>query len=428
MTSIKKKNIFLLFFYSSALILLSVILFRSNSGTPAKEKVTLKPTIIKLNEFGFQDDSLIGKQGSVRPNETLSGIFAKYNLSANEIDNILYNSKTNLDYRKIIAGNNYYAYLSNDSLSKLNYFVYEKDPINYVVFNLTDSVETYSGQKEVKTERESVAGVINHSLYTAMVNNEASPELVIELSEVFAWEIDFYRVQKGDYFKVIYDEEFVDDKSIGIKKIIGAYFNHEGEDFYGIEFKQNNVIQYFDENGKSLRKAFLKAPVKFSRISSRYSLRRYHPIEHRVKAHLGTDYVAPIGTPILSTGDGIVTAATYSRYNGKYVKIRHNSVYSTQYLHMSRIAKGIRKGVGVKQGQVIGYVGMTGEATGPHVCYRFWKNGSQVDPLRQKIPSSHPVKPELLEAYNKKKAEVLSQLDSLKLPVENKPELTSIQN
>ena len=371
---------------------------------------------------------LIGKQGSVRPNETLSGIFAKYNLSANEIDNILYNSKTNLDYRKIIAGNNYYAYLSNDSLSKLNYFVYEKDPINYVVFNLTDSVETYSGQKEVKTERESVAGVINHSLYTAMVNNEASPELVIELSEVFAWEIDFYRVQKGDYFKVIYDEEFVDDKSIGIKKIIGAYFNHEGEDFYGIEFKQNNVIQYFDENGKSLRKAFLKAPVKFSRISSRYSLRRYHPIEHRVKAHLGTDYVAPIGTPILSTGDGIVTAATYSRYNGKYVKIRHNSVYSTQYLHMSRIAKGIRKGVGVKQGQVIGYVGMTGEATGPHVCYRFWKNGSQVDPLRQKIPSSHPVKPELLEAYNKKKAEVLSQLDSLKLPVENKPELTSIQN
>jgi len=424
----KKKNIFLLFFYTSALILLSVILFRSNSGTPAKENIILKPTVVRLNEFGFKDDSLIKKKESVKPNETLSGILAKYNLSANEIDNILYNSKTDLDYRKIISGDNYYAYLSNDSLSKLNYFVYEKDPINYVVFNLTDSVETYSGQKEVKTERESVVGVINHSLYTAMLNNEASPELVIELSEVFAWEIDFYRIQKGDYFKVIYDEEFVDNKSIGIKKIIGAYFNHEGEDFYAIGFRQKEKDEYFDENGKSLRKAFLKAPVKFSRISSRYSLRRYHPIEHRVKAHLGTDYAAPIGTPILSTGDGIVAAATYSRYNGNYVKIRHNSVYSTQYLHMSKFAKGIRKGVHVKQGDVIGYVGMTGEATGPHVCYRFWKNGSQVDPLKQKIPSSHPVKPEFLGAYNKRKAEVLSQLDSLKLSVVNKPELTSIQN
>jgi murein DD-endopeptidase MepM/ murein hydrolase activator NlpD len=424
----KKINTFLFLFYSSVLILLLVIIFRSNSGTSAEENITLKPIVIKLNQYGFNDNILVVKKESVKLNETLSGILSKYNLSANEIDNILYNSNTNLDYRKIIAGNNYYTYLSNDSLSKLNYFVYEKDPINYVVFNLTDSVEVYSGQKEVKTERKSVTGIINHSLYIAMLNNEASPELVMELSEVFAWEIDFYRIQKGDYFKVIYDEEYVDKKPIGIKKIIGAYFNHNGEDFYAIGFKQNEKDQYFDENGKSLRKAFLKAPVKFSRISSRYSLRRYHPVEHRMKAHLGTDYAAPIGTPILSTGDGIVIAATYSRFNGNYVKIRHNSVYSTQYLHMSKFAKGIHKGVRVKQGQVIGYVGMTGEATGPHVCYRFWKNGSQVNPLKQKIPSSHPVKPELLEAYNKKKAEVLSELDSLKLSFQNITDLTSVQN
>ena len=424
----KKINIFLILFYTSVLVLLSIILFRNNSGTPTKEKIALKPSVIRLNGFGFKDDSLLIDKESVKPNQTLSAILSKYNLSANEIDKILYSSETNLDYRKIISGDNYYAYLSNDSLSRLEYFVYEKDPINYVVFNLTDSVEVYSGQKKVTTKQESVAGIINRSLYTAMLNNEASPELVIELSEVFAWQIDFYRIQKGDYFKVIYDEDFVDDESIGIKKIIGAYFNHDGEDFYAIEFQQNDKDQYFDENGKSLRKAFLKAPVKFSRITSRYSLHRYHPIEHRVKAHLGTDYAAPIGTPILSTGDGIVIAATYSTFNGNYVKIRHNSVYSTQYLHMSHIAKGIHKGVSVKQGEVIGYVGMTGEATGPHVCYRFWKNGSQVDPLKEKIPSSHPVKPELLEAYNKRKAEVLSELDSLKLPVEDKPELTSIQN
>ena len=385
----KKINIFLLLFYSSVLALLLVILFKNNSGTPTKENVDNKRPVVKLNQFGFSDDSLVIKKESVKPNETLSNILSKYNLSQDKIYNILYSSNTNLDYRKIISGNTYYAYISRDSLSKLNYFVYEKDPINYVVFNLTDSIEVYSGQKKVITKHESVTGVINHSLYTAMLNNEASPELVIDLSEIFAWQIDFYRIQKGDSFKVIYDEEYVDDEPIKIKKIIGAHFNHDGEDFYAIEFNQNDKDQYFDENGKSLRKTFLKAPVKFSRITSRYSLRRYHPIEHRVKPHLGTDYGAPIGTPILSTGDGIVIAAAYSKFNGNYVKIRHNSVYSTQYLHMSRFAKGIHRGVSVKQGEVIGYVGMTGEATGPHVCYRFWKNGSQVDPLKQKIPSSH---------------------------------------
>ncbi len=200
MTSKKKKNIFLILFYTSVLVLLSIILFRNNSGTPAKEKIADKKPVIKLNQFGFKDDSLLIDKESVKPNQTLSAILSKYNLSANEIDKILYSSETNLDYRKIISGDNYYAYLSNDSLSRLEYFVYEKDPINYVVFNLTDSVEVYSGQKEVTTKQESVAGIINHSLYTAMLNNEASPELVIDLSEVFAWQIDFYRIQKGDYF------------------------------------------------------------------------------------------------------------------------------------------------------------------------------------------------------------------------------------
>ena len=188
-------------------------------------------------------------------------------------------------------------------------------------------------------------------------------------------------------------------RPIGIGKIIGAYFNASGEAFYAINFEKDGDDHFYDENGKSLRKAFLKAPVKFSRISSRYSLRRYHPIEHRVKAHLGTDYVAPTGTPIHSTGDGVVIEARYKRFNGNYVKIRHNSVYSTQYLHMSKIAKGIHPGVHVKQGQVIGYVGMTGEATGPHVCYRFWKNGAQVDPFKQKIPSAHPVAKKYLNDF-----------------------------
>jgi murein DD-endopeptidase MepM/ murein hydrolase activator NlpD len=424
----KKINFLLLFFYTSVLLLLVFSLFKSKSDTPALEKEVEKPLVIKLNEFGFADDSLIVQQASVKRNETLSGILTQFNISEDAIAKLLFVSGDHFDYHKIIAGNNYYAFMSNDSLNTLHYFVYEEDPINYVVFNFEDSLKIYTGKKQVKTERKTLASVINHSLYTAMLNNEASPELVIELSEVFAWQIDFYRVQKGDYFKVVYDEEFVDGQSIGIKKIIGAYFNHEGEEFYAVEFKQNNTSQYFDENGKSLRKAFLKSPIKYSRISSRYSLRRLHPVQKVYKAHLGTDYAAPTGTPIRTVGDGIVDKVSYSRYNGRYVKIRHNSVYTTQYLHLSRYARGIKRGVFVKQGQVIGYVGSTGLATGPHLCYRFWKNGKQVDPLREKIPPSHPVKKEFLGAYNKRKTEVLFELDSLILSSKNKPELTTVLN
>ncbi|HEX9740325.1 MAG TPA: peptidoglycan DD-metalloendopeptidase family protein, partial [Ignavibacteriaceae bacterium] len=278
------------------------------------------------------------------------------------------------------------------------------------------------------TERKTISSVINHSLYSAMLRNEANPELVIELSEVFAWQIDFYRIQQGDYFKVIYEEEFVDNESIGIKNILGAYFNNSGEEFFAIPFSQDSTIQFFDEDGKSLRKAFLKAPLKYSRISSGYSKKRLHPVQRIYKAHLGTDYAAPAGTPIRSVGEGIILEASYTRGNGRYVKIKHNSVYTTQYLHMSGFAKGIRRGTRVKQGEIIGYVGSTGLATGPHLCYRFWKNGVQIDPLKEKIPSSHPVKPELLELYNKKKTEVLSELDSIKLPFEINPDISSVIN
>lgn len=421
----KKINILLAFIYTSALALILFFLLKSDNNEPIPKKIEKKHEIA-LNQFGFTDDSLIVQQENIKLNQTLSGIFAQYNLPENVITKLLSISKDHSNYNKIIAGNKYYAFMKKDSINKLSYLVYEKDPVNFVVFDFKDSLKIYTGEKPVETKRKKIAAVINHSLYMAMLKNEASPELVLELSEVFAWQIDFYRVQKGDYFKVIYDEEFVDGQSIGIKKIIGAYFNHEGENFYAVEFKQDNKSQYFDENGKSLRKAFLKAPIKYSRISSRYSLRRLHPVQKVYKAHLGTDYAAPMGTPIRTVGEGIVSEASYSRYNGRYVKIRHNSVYTTQYLHMSRYGKGIKPGVKVKQGQIIGYVGSTGLATGPHVCYRFWKNGRQVDPLRVKIPPSHPVKKELLEDYNKRKIKVITELDSIRLPFESNPQVSSI--
>jgi murein DD-endopeptidase MepM/ murein hydrolase activator NlpD len=427
MAAKKKINVLLIFFYSVVLALLLFSLLKDDARNSSPEKIKTPPEVT-LNQFGFEDDSLIVQQANIKLNQTLSSIFAQFNLTGDIITKLLSISKDHFNYHKIIAGNNYYAFMSNDSINTLRYFVYEEDPINYVVFNLDDSLKIYTGQKQVTTENKTISAVINHSLYTALQNNEASPELVIKLSEVFAWQVDFYRIQRGDYFKVIYEEDFVDNESIGIKKITGAYFNHSGEEFYAIGFKQDGISQFFDEEGKSLRKAFLKAPIEYSRISSRYTSRRLHPVQKVYKAHLGTDYAALTGTPIRSVGDGVVIESSYTRGNGRYIKIKHNSVYTTQYLHMSRFAKGMRPGVWVKQGQVIGYVGSTGLATGPHLCYRFWKNGVQIDPLREKIPPSHPVKPELLKDYNKKKVDVLTELDNMKLSFENQPELSSIGN
>jgi len=413
MKQVKKFTLITYAFYVVALILITYTVLDKYILKDSEQNEAEVVTAPRPNEFGFVSDHLIRDDLSVNTNETFSDILLNYNVGYSTIDFIVKNYNNVFDFRKIVTGNRYHIYVTQDSIPKLDYLVYEKNPIDYVVVDLKDSANVYAGSKKVVIKTRIVEGTINSSLYQTMMDNEVDPELVIKLSEIYAWEIDFYRIQKGDSFKVMFQEEYVDGKPIAIGNIIGAYFNHRNEPFYAINFDQDGKNEFFDENGKSLRKAFLKAPVKFSRISSRYSMHRYHPIEHRVKPHLGTDYAAPIGTPILSTGDGVVIAATYSHFNGNFVKIRHNSVYSTQYLHMSHIAKGIHPGVRVKQGQVIGYVGMTGEATGPHVCYRFWKNGAQVDPFRQKIPSAHPIDPKYLPEFNKVKNTVIAELDTL---------------
>ena len=263
-----------------------------------------------------------------------------------------------------------------------------------------------------------MSGVIETSLWETMLDAGAMPELIHSLSEVFAWQVDFYRIQKGDKFKVIYEQINVKDKPAGIGKILGAYFNHFGKDYYAIFFDQGSGISYFDENGQSLQKQFLRAPLRYKRISSKYTRRRYHPVEKRYKAHLGTDYAAAPGTPIRTVGDGIVEEARYNKYNGRYVKIRHNSVYSTQYLHMSGFARGIKEGARVTQGQTIGYVGSTGLATGPHLCFRFWKNGEQVDALKVELPPSEPVKEEYQDSFNNIKKVMIQKLDDVVLDEE----------
>ncbi len=412
----KKQNLLLLTFYVIVIALLGYTLFFSSSSASVEPPDTDQKTevISELDEFGLNADAFRVTNGKIQRNETISSIFSRLGAADSTIYYLQAHYKDIFDFRRVIAGKDFRAYCSSDSAGALKYFVYEKDPVNYVVMDLNDTMSVYSGSREITRKRKEVSGIIRYSLYTALERNEADPELFVKLSGIFAWQIDFYHIQKGDNFKVIYEEESVGDKVVGIGKIVGAYFHHYGEDYYAVDFNVDGRDEYFDEDGKSLRKAFLKAPLEYSRISSRFSRRRFHPILKRVKAHLGTDYAAPTGTPIRSVGDGVVIAAAYTRGNGNYVKIRHNSVYTTQYLHMSKFAKGIRRGVSVKQGQVIGYVGSTGLATGPHLCYRFWKNGVQVDPLKEKLPPSKPIKDAYKEEYNKLKDKVIGELDKIK--------------
>jgi len=268
-------------------------------------------------------------------------------------------------------------------------------------------------QKDVIETRREVAGVITSSLYQTLIDIDCSAGLAMEMSEIYAWSIDFYRIQKGDRFKVIFTEKWVEDTRVGIGAIEACFFEHHKENFYAFPFEQDQVIDFFDENAKSLRKAFLKSPLKFGRISSSFTMRRYHPVQKRWKAHLGTDYAAPTGTPILAVGDGKVIEARYKKFNGNYVKIKHNGTYTTQYLHMSKFASGVRSGKFVRQGDIIGYVGSTGLATGPHVCFRFWKNGKQVNHRTQKLPASIPVKKELLPQFTANMDTLKFQLDEI---------------
>jgi murein DD-endopeptidase MepM/ murein hydrolase activator NlpD len=348
---------------------------------------------VVLDEFGIRENLDVISR-SVKRNETFAEILSRHDVDYADVVNLVDVAQPVFDVRSMQAGKPLHIY--RDSLETARYVVYQKDPIRYVVFDLdSDSNRVFEGERPVAVTRRQLSGVINGSLYATLersgIPGRLIPALASDLSEVFAWQIDFYRIQKGDDFSVLFEERSIDGEPIGIGEIVAARFDHMDADFYGFYFDEGEQAGYYDEEGNSLRKALLKAPLKYKRISSRYTKRRFHPVQKRYKAHLGTDYAANPGTPIRSVGDGVVLEAQHQRYNGNYVKIRHNGTYTTGYLHMSNIAKGIRPGAKVKQGDVIGYVGSTGLATGPHLCYRFWKNGVQVDPLKEEIPPAHPV-------------------------------------
>jgi murein DD-endopeptidase MepM/ murein hydrolase activator NlpD len=408
-----------------ALLITSGILF-VNSTSPIKTAYLKSVQALALNnnieeataeiakKFGIPTKSFEIACKKIGKKELLSTILLRNHIPYPTIDKIVKKSDGVFDVRHIIPGKRYSIFTDkNDPSKKAKYFVYERDEINYVVVNLDDTVEVYAGKNDVEIRKKSVAGIINASLYMTLKEQGVTPLLTYELADLFAWQIDFHRIQKGDRFKVIYEEKYVNGKAVGIGKIDAAQFNHFDDDYYAFYFEQEGIGEYFDDEAGSLRKAFLKAPVKYSRISSKYSPRRFHPVQKRMKAHLGTDYAAPTGTPIMAVGDGVVKEAMRKKYNGKYVKIKHNGTYTTQYLHMSKIAKGMKPGRKVRQGEIIGYVGSTGLATGPHVCFRFWKNGRQVDHLRQKFPPSKPVEQKYMVEYSDLQEKMILLLDDI---------------
>ncbi len=395
---------------------LSILLFIVSCGNDTKaEPEIIQPKKEKIiKEFGFILNNYEVKKDTIDRGDSFGLILEKNELYYPKIFNIVNEVKKVFDIRRVNVGRPYTILYSKDSIRKPEYFIYQPSSIDYLVVSLGDSIYAEKKQKEVKLVKYEASGVIKSSLSETMQELGLSPLITNELSEIYAWNIDFFRLEKGDNFKILYTSKFIDDSIyIGLNRVHNSYFEHRGKPFYAIEYETDSIrgiTEYFDENGKNLRRAFLLSPVQFSRISSRYNLRRKIAYYGRVKPHYGTDFAAPVGTDIRATASGRVEKSGYTRANGYYIKIKHNATYSTQYLHMRK--KGLKVGTQVKQGDKIGEVGMTGYTSGPHVCYRFWKNGKQVDPLKQKLPEAKPISEELRSKY-------LAYMEPIKYKLDN---------
>ena len=404
------------------LSVISIFIIDTSSSYSELEKISLEESnrAPVSFEYGLPVDSFKITSSEIKRNQNLSDILIKQGISYAQIDKLVKISKPIFDVRKIKAGNRYSLFSDLNNQNKLLYFIYEESAQDYIKYSFIDSLTVIKGKKEVTLIKQYASGTIESSLWNAMHDIDANPILAVELSEIYAWAIDFFGIQKGDLFKVIYEEAFIDSVSIGISKIHAACFTHYGHEYWAFEFTQDSVTSFFDEDGNSLRKAFLKSPLRFSRISSRFSNSRMHPVLKIRRPHHGIDYAAPTGTPVHSIGDGVVIKKGYQkRGGGRYVKIKHNSVYTTVYMHFSKFASGITTGTRVTQGQTIGYVGRSGLATGPHLDFRVYKNGTPIDPLKLKSPPVKPIKEDMMEEYLKytkdvqKKYILLEKMNSL---------------
>lgn len=402
--------------------LLILILFASCKDE--KAKIHLTPAIPKIiYEYGFKLNDFTVINDTIKSGENFSEILDRHHVEYPKVLEIVTKIKDTFNVRRMKSGIPYTILAKKDSTEKAQVFIYKHSKVRYTVVDFKDSiVSAYNAKRPVKTVIKTASGIITNNLSEAMDKEGVNLYLAYELSDIYAWTIDFFRLQKNDKFKLIYEQLYINDTiPVGIGDVKAAYFEHRGKPFYAFRYLADstlNIPDYFDDEAKNLRRQFLKAPLKFKRITSRYNLRRriaYYG--NKIRAHKGTDFAGPVGTPIMSTANGTVSESRYKGGNGNYVKIRHNGTYSTQYLHMSK--RAVKRGDVVKQGDVIGYVGMTGNTGGPHVCYRFWKNGRQVDPLRQKLPAAEPMKETIKPNYFNFIESLKNEIDAVSYPTEN---------
>jgi len=363
---------------------------KTEEAVAAEVVITPPEEILTEYRYGFSLDEYEIVEGKIKRNETFADIVSPYNVSLQDIFTMDRISSQVHSVRKLVSRKDYAVLYKKDSIKKASYFVYEPNPSEYIVYQLEDTLAVYRTVREIEVIEKTMAGMITASLNQAIIEQGGSPALVSAMADLYGWQIDMRSLRRGDWFKLIYEEKRVDGEYIGIGDVIGAEFSHMNNAYMAYGFDDGNGLNYYDEKGESMQKAFLRYPVEYSRISSRYNPRRFHPVLKRTRPHLGTDYAAPRGTEIKAAGDGVIVARGWTNGNGNYIKIKHNGTYTTGYLHMSRFGK-FKNGQRVKKGDVIGYVGKTGLATGHHLCFRFWKRGVQVDFLREKLPAEEPL-------------------------------------
>jgi murein DD-endopeptidase MepM/ murein hydrolase activator NlpD len=377
---------------------------------PELNTLPIQPTNVR---WGFSLDAFKLFEYELQRGDILGTMLLEQGMTHEGVSQLILHSKDVFSLTSMRVGK-MLNFLTRTPGDAPEYMVYEPSPYEYVLFQLTPPYAVERIQRDVKTELAAASGMLETSFWQAMTDNGLNDAIADGLIDVLATQVDFYRQKQGDRFKVVYEKHIVEGREVGTGQIPAAVYERDGEAFYAFfNPGQDKRVDYFDYDGRPARKAFLKAPVKYSRISSRYSQNRLHPVLGYHKAHYGTDYAAPYGTPIIAVSDGVVEEAGRKGGNGNYVKIRHDQTYETQYLHMRGFAKGIRRGAHVMQGQVIGYVGATGLATGPHVCFRFWRNGKQVDHLRLNLPNATPLTGEPLAAFEAKRDSLMLLLNDV---------------
>lgn len=409
--------------YYFILFISLIFSFHSCSSDKTEEKHEKEPEIVEvakpsIYKYGLAVDSFFLDSGAIQPNQSLTHILPKYGIEQSTIFKISEEFDSIFDVRKIKPDHNYYVFCTKDSSKKAQCFIYEKNPIEYVVFDFGDTLNVHVEEKDVIVEKKSAGGIIESSLWNAFVDNGLSPALVNKMAKLYAWTIDFFGLQKGDYFKIIYDAKYVEDEFIGVGEIKAVLFNHNSKPYYIFAYETDTTgLAYYTETGQSIKRALLSAPLEYTRISSKFSESRFHPVHKYYRPHHGVDYAAPIGTEVVATGSGTVIFAGWAGDAGRLVKIKHTTGdIVTKYMHLSKFGPGIKKGVSVMQGQKIGEVGSTGASTGPHLDYRIFINGKAVDPLSIDIPTKDPLKDSALIVYKDFIQPIKSSLDSIPLP------------